>query len=391
MTAPFPHKRLSAFYFWYYGLLGITHPFWPIFLTHRQFSATEIGLLLSAQMGTRIISPNLWGWLADRTGRRMATIRLGSLLGFVSFSGIYFADGFWSMFWVIAAYSFFWNAVMPQFEALTLDYLGEQPEQYSKIRLWGSVGFIAAVLFGGYWFEGRIESFRVAGLFFLAWIWLTTLVIRPPAPHAPDAHGDSFLQIVRQPPVLVFLAVSFLLQVSHGIYYTFFSLHLETAGFSRSVVGMFWAFSVVAEIGLFLVMPRLMTSWTLRGIFVLSLWLSALRWLLIAWFESSFAAMVLAQSLHAFSFGACHALAIEYLRRFFAGPHRGRGQAIYTSASFGAGGAAGALIGGFVWDLSPQLTFVIAAGLAVVAAVMATYGLDESRYHSERLRRLLAS
>lgn len=389
MTTPLPYKRLSAFYFWYYGLLGITHPFWPIFLTYKHFSATEIGLLLSAQMGTRIVSPNLWGWLADHTGKRMTTIRLGSFLGFLSFIGIYFASGFWEMLLVISAYSFFWNAVMPQFEALTLDYLADRSSDYSKIRLWGSVGFIIAVILGGYWFEDNIDSFRVAGLFFLAWIWLSTLFLRPSKNHVSDHHDHTFLQALMQTPVLVFLGVSLLLQVSHGIYYTFFSLHLESAGYARSEVGMLWALSVVAEIGLFLVMHRLMTNWSLREIFVFSLLLTTLRWLLIAFFETSLVIIIIAQCLHAFSFGACHALSIEYLRRFFTGSHRGRGQAIYTSASFGAGGATGALIGGFVWDYSHQATFVIAAGLSLAATVVAQFGLNWHRYGNPRLQSLL--
>lgn len=384
-----PYKRLSAFYFWYYGLLGITHPFWAIFLMHRQFSAAEIGLLLAVQMGTRIVSPNLWGALADYTGMRMATIRLGAFFGLLSFSGIYLVEGFWSMMLVIGAYSFFWNAVMPQFEALTLDHLSEQPRDYSRVRMWGSVGFIVAVMLGGYWFEVRVEDFRLAGVIFLGMIFVSTLFVSERPMHHDEVNGASFLQMVKRHPVVAFLVVSFLLQVSHGIYYTFFSLHLENAGYPRSQVGMFWALSVVAEIALFLVMHRLMARWSLWGILLVSLVVTALRWLLIAFFEASVAVMVFAQCLHAFSFGACHAVSIDYLRRFFPGRHRGQGQAIYTSASFGAGGAAGALLGGLVWDYSAQLTFVIAALITLVAVAVAYGGLDYRRQTDPAMRDML--
>ncbi len=389
MTTAIPYKRLSLFYFWYYGLLGITHPFWPIFLTYQQFSATEIGLLLAVQMGTRIISPNLWGWLADKTGRRMAAIRLGSFLGMLSFVGIFFAEGFWPMMAVIATYSFFWNAVMPQFEALTLDYLGERSERYSSIRLWGSVGFIIAVVLGGYWFAGRLEDFRLAGMLCLGLIWLSTLCIRAPDNHHSSASQHSFMQVLALPPVLIFLGVSFLLQLSHGIYYTFFSLHLEAAGYHRSEVGMLWALSVLAEIALFVVMPRLLTNWSLREIFVFSLLAATLRWVLIAFCETSAIVIVFAQCLHAFSFGACHALSIEYLRRFFSGPLRGRGQAIYTSTSFGAGGAMGALMGGLLWNFSPEMTFSVAGVLSLLAAWIAYTGLDGRRYRDQWFSNLL--
>jgi len=384
-----PHKRLSAFYFWYYGLLGITHPFWPIYLSQLNYSATEIGLLLSAVMATRIISPNLWGWLADRTGRRMGTIRLGAFCGTVMFSCIFLVSEFWGMLLVIAGYSFFWNAVMPQFEAVTLDSLGDRPEDYSRIRVWGSVGFIVAVVMGGYWFQERIGDFRVAGVFFLAMLWASTFMINSPARSGERKRGPSFGQVLRQWPVMAFLLASFLVQLAHGIYYTFYSLQLEAAGYSRSQVGYFWALSVIAEIVIFLAMRRLLSNWALRDVLVFSLLLTTLRWLLIGLMPGSLSALIFAQCLHAFSFAACHAISMEYLRRFFAGNLRGRGQAIYTSVSFGAGGAAGALIGGLLWDYSGALTFIFAALVSLAAVAIIQFGLDHRRQRSARMRKLL--
>lgn len=386
---PVPRKRLSLFYFWYYGLLGITHPFWALFLSHRQFSATEIGLLLAVQMGTRIVSPNLWGWLADHTGKRMATIRLGAFLGFLSFCGIFWVSDFAGMVLVMAAYSFFWNAVMPQFEALTLDYISEEPQNYSRIRLWGSVGFIAAVVLGGYWFQSRIEDFRVAGAVFLAMIWIATLCLKPKPAEVEEWQEAPFLDVLKQKPVVAFLVMSFLLQVAHGIYYSFYSLYLEDAGFLRSQVGWFWGFSVVAEIVLFMVMHRVMGNWSLWKILLLSLMLTVVRWLMIACCKDSLSILVLAQCLHAFSFGACHAVAIEYLRRFFAGCHRGRGQAIYASVSFGAGGAVGALVGGITWDMSGTGTFLVAAAVSFAALAVSYFGLDYRHYSAGRLQEAL--
>lgn len=386
---PVPRKRLSLFYFWYYGLLGITHPFWALFLSHRQFSATEIGLLLAVQMGTRIVSPNLWGWLADHTGKRMATIRLGAFLGCLSFCGIFWVSDFAGMVLVMAAYSFFWNAVMPQFEALTLDYISEEPQNYSRIRLWGSVGFIAAVVLGGYWFQSRIEDFRVAGAVFLAMIWIATLCLKPKPAEVEEWQEAPFLDVLKQKPVVAFLVMSFLLQVAHGIYYSFYSLYLEDAGFLRSQVGWFWGLSVVAEIALFMVMHRVMGNWSLWKILLLSLMLTVVRWLMIAFCKDSLSILVLAQCLHAFSFGACHAVAIEYLRRFFAGCHRGRGQAIYASVSFGAGGAVGALVGGITWDISGTGTFLVAAAVSFAALAVSYFGLDYRHYSAGRLQEAL--
>jgi PPP family 3-phenylpropionic acid transporter len=194
--------------------------------------------------------------------------------------------------------------------------------------------------------------------------------------------------VVRR-PVLAFLAVSFLLQVAHGIYYTLKSLHLEQAGYSRADIGLFWALSEVAEIVLFAVMHRLMTNFSLRGILVYRLLTAAIRWLLIVFFVEVVAVQIVAQCLHAFSFGACHAVSMEYLRRFFPSHQRGRGQAIYTSLSFGAGGALGALAGGQFWAISPVATFVFATLVSVVAAIIAYIWLDGRRQSSQALAELL--
>ncbi|HLS99559.1 MAG: MFS transporter [Porticoccaceae bacterium] len=371
VPAAIPHARLSAFYFWYYGLLGLLHPFWPIFLSHQRFSASEIGQLLAIQMATRLLAPNLWGWIADRSGRRMATIRVGAALGMVFFAGIFVADGFWSMALVMAGYSFFWNAVMPQFEALTLDHLQGEPERYSAIRVWGSVGFIITVVAGGYWFDGAVEDFRYLGLGFLVMIWLASLWVPAVPRRFVRPRGGDLWRVLGQRPVRAFLLVSFLLQMAHGVYYGFFSLQLEAAGYSRGMIGLFWALSVLAEIVLFVVMRRLLTRWSLRQILVASLVLTALRWALIGHGSGWLPALLFAQCLHALSFGACHAVSVEYLRRYFPRELLGQGQALYSAASFGAGGALGALFGGLMWGISPSGTFDAAVLVTLLAALVA--------------------
>ncbi len=377
MPTAIPYARLSNFYFWYYGLQGIFHPFWPIFLSSRHFTAGEIGQLLAIQMATRILSPNLWGWVADHTGRRTTTVRVGAALGVAFFSGIFVADGFWATALVMAGYSFFWNAVMPQFEALTLDHLHRQPQRYSIIRVWGSVGFIVTVMGGGYWLDGAVEDFRFLGLGFLTMIWLASLWV-PAAPRQPARpRGGDLWRVLSQGRVAAFLLVSCLLQVAHGIYYGFYSLQLEAAGYAPATIGLFWALSVVAEVVLFVAMRGLLTRWNLRQILLVSLGMTVLRWLLIGHFSGWLAVLLLAQCLHALSFGACHAVSVEYLRRFFPRGLLGQGQALYSAASFGAGGALGALLGGLLWREAGALAFDVAALATLAALLVAFFYLKE--------------
>jgi PPP family 3-phenylpropionic acid transporter len=175
-----------------------------------------------------------------------------------------------------------------------------------------------------------------------------------------------------RPPVLAFLVTCFLMQASHGPYYTFYSILLERFGYTKSVIGMLWAFGVVCEIGLFMVIQPILARVELRHILLASFFLAAVRWLLIGWNPENLAILINAQILHAASFGAFHAGAIQLVYRFFRGRHQHRGQAVYGSASFGLGGAFGSLYSGYAWELlGPAYTFTLAAGIAVLAGVIA--------------------
>ena len=96
--------------------------------------------------------------------------------------------------------------------------------------------------------------------------------------------------------------------------------------------------------------------------------LTALRWIVIALFVEQLWMLAVAQTLHAASFGVFHAVAIYLTHRLFTGRHQGRGQALYSSMSFGAGGALGSLMAGYLWEgAGAQWMYIAAAGVAILA------------------------
>ena len=141
-----PYWRLSAYYFFYFAFLGAFSPYFGLYLQSLSFSAWDIGLLMSQMMLMRLFGPYLWGALADRFGQRLAIIRLTSLLALLAFSVFFFIDSFEAFLVAMAVLAFFWVAALPLVESLTFDHLRENPARYSRIRLWGSIGFIAAVV-----------------------------------------------------------------------------------------------------------------------------------------------------------------------------------------------------------------------------------------------------
>ncbi|WP_373088538.1 MFS transporter [Zhongshania sp.] len=377
MTAALPYWRLSGFYFFYFALLGTWVPYWSLYLKSLGFSSEEIGILTSLVMLTKILAPSLWGWLADSFGYRSRIIRVGAFMAMVAFSGAFLRSDFWWLAGVIISYSFFWNAVLAQFDVLTLSHLAGRYGRYSLIRVWGSIGFIVAVIGIGWWLDSHpIGQLLYLITILLSGIWVASLlVVEKPGGLRQDAERQSLKGILRQPAVIAFFAVSFFLQLSHGPYYTFFSIYLEAQNYSRSLIGGLWSLGVITEVLLFLFMHRLLVRYSLRGIVLWSLGLSALRWLLIAYFVEHAAVLVLAQCLHAASFGSFHAAGIEIIRHWFTG-HHGQGMAMYSGLSFGLGGAAGALLSGWGWDIGAQQCFVAAAAAAIIAYVVAWFWFD---------------
>lgn len=377
-----PYWRLSGFYFFYFAFVGAISPFWGLYLQSLTFSAVEIGVLMSLLQVMRIFAPNIWGHLADRSGRRTAIVQLAAFGSALAFAGVFFGSGFWWLFAVMATVSFFWSASLPLVEAMTLSHLGERIDAYGRIRLWGSIGFIVMVVGLGY-------AFDTISIAWLPWAVLAVMLgIAAFARVIPEAEilvhaGDHqpLREVVKRPEVAALLAACLLMAVTHGPYYTFYSIYLVDHGYDKSTVGWLWALGVLCEIGIFLVIPRIFSRVTPRTLILASFALAVLRFLLIAWGVESAWVVWGAQTLHAFTFGTYHAAAVALIHQHFRGRHQARGQALYTSVSYGVGGTIGGLASGFTWEtLGPAWTYTLAAGSAALAwAVYAVWGTNKTR------------
>ena len=369
--------RLSGFYLFYFASLGALVPYWGLYLKSLDFTVTQIGQLVAILMATKIVAPNVWGWIADHTGHRMTIVRSASLFAALAFLGVFVDSAFWWLALVMSVFSFFWNAALPQLEATTMNHLGVEAHRYSGIRLWGSVGFIVSVaalgpLLGVF---GTYRLPQVLAVMFML-IWLSSLIVPESAAGYLPLDQERLRDVLRRPVVLSLLSVCFLVQASHGPYYAFFSIYLEEYGYSTALIGQLWALGVLAEIGVFLVMPVLLPRFGARRLLLTAVSLTTVRWLLIAGFAGRLPVVVFAQTLHAASFGLYHAVAIYMVHRLFTGAHQGRGQALYSSISFGAGGALGSLVSGYLWTgMGAQSMYLLAAGVSLAALVVVLYGI----------------
>ena len=370
---PIPYWRLSSFYGFYFAALGGLLPFWSLYLENRGFNALEIGELSALLVGTKVIAPNIFGWIADHTGKSLRIIRIAQFLAALFFLCFLQVTDYKGFALVTLVFSFFWNAALPQFEAVTLFHIQTQPLRYAQIRLWGSIGFIAAVLGIGWLLDYvsiAVLPIAITGLLTLTWI--SALV-------TPEAHTSShkqsstgILRIVFSTEVLAFLVVYLLLQIAHSPYYVFFSLYLKQYHYSASMIGFLWALGVFAEIVLFMLMRRLLERVNLRKILLVSIALSSLRWFLTARYADSLSIILIAQLCHAATFASLHVVAMHLIQGYFGKHHQGKGQALYSSVSFGLGGVLGGYYSGYFWALlGSEQVFLLAATCCACALLIA--------------------
>lgn len=369
MSTSLPYARLSGFYFFYYAAIGAFLPYWALYLQWRGYSPLDIGIGASAYACIRIFAPVVWGWVADHWQVRLPMIRLASLLAPLTFL-VPLEGG--QLAWLVTQMlllSFCLNAVLPQLEVLTLNHLHRREGDYGVIRLWGSVGFVIAVLVLG-------PILDRTGLHPVPWIIAGILLAMgllslgvPDARVQEDsaASTDGLFRVLRRPEVLALLVACFLSQWSFAPYYSFFSLYLEQHAYSKTTIGLLWSLGVIAEVGVFVYMAKLLPRFGSRALMLWALALTALRWALQVIFINNLPMLLLVQSLHLASFGVYHAVSVHLIHQMFRGRLQGRGQALYSAVSFGAGGVLGSLLSGYLWErVSPDAIFWMAA---VVAAL----------------------
>ena len=358
--------RLAAFYFAFFAYGGAYVAYFPLYLASRALSPVEIAWVLALPPLARIFAPAAWGWLADRTGAHRAIVAFSCGVTAFSFGVLPFTE---HVALLIALMSVLSAGALPIVEAITLGSLTGQPGRYGPIRLWGSIGFIAVLLAGGAWLDFQPLSTLPAVLVALI-AGTIAVALALPAAAAHAATQGSALRFTAE--VRALLAAGFCNAVAHGALYAFLSLHLEALGYSATAIGMLWTLGVVAEIVVFLYLPQLFRRFALSAIMTASAGCGIVRFLAIGWAAGEVGIVLLAQLLHAATFGSFHAASVAAVHRVFPKSAQARGQTLFSGVTYGAGATVGLIISGSAWKLGgAPLAFSAAALAAGVGALFA--------------------
>ena len=389
MTPAVPAGRLGGLYGLYFAVVALGVGWFGPFFQSLGFDAEQIGIAVGVLTGSKIVAPYLWGYLGDHVPNRLRVVQAG-MAGSLVACGFLLTDfDFTGLCLILAAFGLSWNAIIAQFDTLTLEYLGGAHHRYSQIRVWGSIGFIVMMLASGWWFS--VMPFAALPWIMLAGLLASGLLSLSLPPLALETATEETPQVIldrlKTPVVWVFFAVVASNQLTHGPLNVFFTLYLQDHGYSAFAAGQLWALGVLAEVVLFWLLPRVLSGLDLRMLLVLSLALGSIRWVGTAWFVDSIGVLLVLQLTHAFTFGAIHAVSIEFVRRWFPGKLSGRGMALYSGLVFGLGGSMGAFASGYLWSrLGGEQTFLLVGAITAMSAAVAFVFLKTARLEATERR-----
>lgn len=378
--------HFALFFFGYFGWVGVFAPYASLYFAEKGMTAAQIGILMSLMQVMRIFGPNLWGWVADHSRQRVSVLRYTALAAVISFCGLFFGQSFGYFFFVMVLLNLFVSAQAPLSDAMVLSAMRGNLTHYGKLRLWGSVGFIVAVAAAGPLMDWQgIGLMPWIALFMLGLTLLASSRMREPAHSGASRDAPSVISLLRQRDVAAFFLSTFLMIAAHAALYVFYSLYLERLGYSKTVIGLMWALGVICEIIFFYYQAPVFRRFGVKNLMIASLVLAFVRFLMIGYGAQSLLILLLAQVLHAATFGVHHSASIATLQRWFSGPLQARGQALFISISYGMGGTAGGLLLSACWDtFGAQTVYLIAAILALGGAAAAAFSYHWQHRNEEK-------
>lgn len=364
---------IAAFYFYYYGFLGVFSPYWGPYLRSLGIPMAMIGLVTSLPLINRTYAPVIWGWLVDRTGRHNSLLRLAGAGCLAAFAVLLFTQNFGWMFAAIFVSTFFWSATQPQVDATAMSLLRGDSGGFSRLRVWGSLGFVLVTMIVGYLIDGfGIKILPYAGALVLGCMAISCWWIpRPSAVRMASNKQAGVMSILRRREVWMLLLGCLLLGVGQGMLLSFYSIHVGEHGVGKSTMAWLWSLAVLVEGILYGFMSHLSGRFRMRSLYLFSMICGVLRYLMIAWGADWMAVLVLAQLMYSVSYGIQNTMAVAYVHRHFGEAYRTTGQALYIVLGIGLGGSLGSVLGGYLWEgLGGDWLFTLSALASLIALLL---------------------
>lgn len=344
--------RLGVLYAAIFGAVAVVYPFIPIYFSLRGFSPSRIGLLLAAIEVSGIIAPFLVSRIADRTGHFRTVIGGMIFLAATSFAILNRLTGFPLVLLGSFALGFFMKPVISLIDALSSRSLLDASKNYGRVRVWGTVSFIAIALtlqFTGVLESGGSQRIYIAILIAMTFQFIS-VPIAPPAPsHRETPDADSPPISKRLPSeFILFLLVCFVGNIGYAVYQSFGTLYFSGIVGVSGVSGLI-ALSAFSEIPALLFGGRIIRILGHRRMLSIALGAGILRLTVLAIFPSV-VPIALSQLTHALSFGFFLLVGIDMVNRTIPPRQRALGMGMFMSVCFSGALLVGSSLGGFLLE-----------------------------------------
>ncbi len=344
--------KYKIYFFFQYLVMGVIGPYLAVFLYEKGYSGAQIGLLLGAMPITILIFQPLWSYLSDVFNTRKRLLFFGSIGAGMAALGLGYAPSFWLAFVCAVLLAAMQAPLMPISNALVLDYLEEtqKPDDYSLIRLWGSLAFaVSSMLIGGLFIDQLLTYFvwLVAVLYFLqAGLSLTLSEWGLEYSHS-DFKSLDFL--TKNPSFAVFLLGSVFLGATINVVLNYQTLFLQFLGASSWMVGSTIALQALIEIPMMAAIPFLLKRFSMRRMIFIGAMVLPIRWLSYIFIKNPNWVLP-TQILHSVAVVGFMVIGVSFIDKHISPKWRATGQGLYNAAMSGIGAALGAGLAGVIFD-----------------------------------------
>lgn len=376
--------RYKSVFFFYFTTVGIYFPLFPVYLESIGLAAGQIGTLMSLVPLFNMTVPPLFGYWSDRHRMTVRFLQAATLSSTVLAFGFLTARSFTALMMLMAVYAIFRSPVPPLINAAALAHSGAGGEEYGRLRVWGSVGFIFSTLLvshisdlrGPMWILYGYLACSVASL-------LSISRLRADAPAPVGVRLADAGRILKSPWFWVLFAAVVPHWACQMAYGTFFNIHLDRLGHPRAVAGWMWTLGTLSELGILYYGDRLVARFGVHRLLAASFGISAVRWAVMAT-TASLPWIAACQLTHSFSFGVFYMASIHHVERNAPPELRATAQSLYAALILALGGTLGINAAGrWVEHASTSSLFAVLA-LVNAAALLPLVALREAMPVSSR-------
>jgi len=367
--------RFGFHYFVLFAIIAMANAYLPLFLRTKGFTNANVGFLMGLIGMAGVAGPLVIGYLADRLNRRRSLLVV-CLAGFVLLVVIMNnSAGLAVMSALAIGLGMVCRTPIPLTDSLTIANLPDASRQYGQVRVWGSLGYIIALL--GIRVLGLVDEQSSASLAVAmivpAVITMLTSVSLPfetasaDAESASDSHGG--FDVV----FWIFLLGAGLHQLGVTSHYSFFSLYLHDV-LDMDQAGWVWAVGPIFELPVVFFAGRILKKTGLTAALMAAMAAASLRQVSYALMPIT-AVVVSSQALHALSFGLYHVASIEFIRRKAPPARGGLAMALYMSLAVGLPSLLGSAVGGTIIERFGYSAMYLSYAVPPLLGIMCIAGI----------------